>query len=118
MSVELQLFIYFVGNLGLYLFGIIYNVLGLVFAKHYKLFIKFAYWFTGFLLIFTFYGLYEIGIMFELQERDAQFSKLYDIMITMICIRLFFYSVICSFFGCMSIAVCCAIASGQQHIIT
>ena len=36
----------------------------------------------------------------------------------MICIRLFFYGLICSFFGCFSVFVCCAIASGQGNLIT
>mmetsp|Transcript_12860 Transcript_12860/g.19930 ORF Transcript_12860/g.19930 Transcript_12860/m.19930 type:complete len:92 (-) Transcript_12860:245-520(-) len=56
--------------------------------------------------------------MFELQSKDDKYRSLYETFISMICIRLFFYALICSFFACMSVFVCCAIASGQQHIIS
>ena len=36
----------------------------------------------------------------------------------MVCIRLFFYALICIFFGCFSVFVCLAIFSGQTQIIT
>lgn len=44
--------------------------------------------------------------------------SLYNLLIWMICIRLFFYGLICSFFACFSVFVCCAIASGQGNLIT
>ena len=56
--------------------------------------------------------------MIELVHSDIKYSKLLDLLISMLCIRLFFYALICAFFGFISIAACCAIASGQQHIIT
>ena len=111
-------FYYLISNLGLYLLGLIYNILGLVLVRHFEFFIRVGYWFTGLLMVFSLCGFSVTKGMIELVHTDSNYSKLLDLLITMICIRLLFYALICVFFGFISIAACCAIASGQQHIIT
>lgn len=111
-------FYYIISNLGLYLFGIIYDISSLILYNHFEYFIRLSYWFNGLLLVFSLYGFSIITGMIELVNNEAKYSRLLDLLISMICIRLALYALVCAFFGFISIAACCAIASGQQHIIT
>lgn len=111
-------FVFMVSNLGLYLFGVVYNIFALLLAKYYKFFIKFAYVFTGILVLFSVTGLFLTNDMYELQHKKPKYQVFYSLLIWMLCIRLFFYMMICSFFMCFSVFVCCAIASGQYNIIS
>lgn len=109
---------WFIGaNLALYLAGVIFGIIALALSNYYEYMIKAGYWFTGILLCFTFYGVYVANEMYDLQNKNHKFKDLYNLMIWMICIRLFIYGMICSFMACFSVFVCCAIASGQANLI-
>lgn len=105
-------------NLVLYLAGVIFGIIALALTNYYEYIIKCGYWFTGILVCFTLYGVYVANEMYDLQNKNHKFKDLYNLMIWMICIRLFIYGMICSFFACFSVFVCCAIASGQGSLIT
>mmetsp|Transcript_4230 Transcript_4230/g.7179 ORF Transcript_4230/g.7179 Transcript_4230/m.7179 type:complete len:115 (+) Transcript_4230:754-1098(+) len=106
-------FVFILANQGLYVAGILFNVVALLLVRHYKTIINLAYVYTGVLVIFSFFGISLFHEMFQLQRNDHSYRKLYEVYVSMICIRLAFYALICFFFGCISVFMCCAIASGQ-----
>ena len=62
-------FLFILINIWLYVFGITYNILGLVFSKYYKIFIKLAYLQSFILVCFTIWGATLANEMYELQTH-------------------------------------------------
>lgn len=110
-------FNFIVINVCLYLFGIVYNILSLIFAKYYKFFIKGAYMFQLVLVGFTIYGITLTNQMYSLQQENKQYLGMYSLFIWMLCIRFLLYMFICMFMWCLSFAVCVAVATGQTALI-
>lgn len=111
-------FYFMFSNQVLYVIGFVFNLMGICLVNYYTIMINIAYWLLAFLLFFGFYGLYVAQKMFDILEEHKQYQKLYEVLIAMVCIRLFFYALICFFFGCFSVFVCLAIFSGQTNIIS
>ena len=109
---DFSCYIFITVNIYLYIFGILYNFVSLILAKYYKLFIKGAYIFQLILVTFTFFGISLVNSIYELKIKKKQYEELFNLMIFMICIRFFFYLVICLFLCCMSFVMCCALATG------
>jgi hypothetical protein len=84
-----------------------------------KKMITFGYCFTFGLLIYALYGMIFITKdMQEIQYKDVRYKKLYEVMISMICIRLFFYVVVCLFLACLIVFGSIALVTGQSNQIT
>lgn len=106
-------FYFIFSNELLYIMGVLFDIIALIFSKYFKFIIRAGYCFTFILLCFTFYGVSLSSDMYKLQYIDRKYKKIYNLFIWMICIRFFFYGLICFFFGCFSVFICCALATGQ-----
>lgn len=111
-------FYFMFSNQVLYVIGLVLNLMGICLVNYYTAMIRIAYGLLAVLFFFGCYGLYVAQRMFEILEHRKQYQKLYEVLIAMVCIRLFFYALICFFFGCFSVFVCLAIFSGQTNMIT
>lgn len=111
-------FYFMFSNQALYVLGFVFNLMGICLVNHYIIMIRIAYGLLAFLFGFGCYGLYVAQQMFDLVDHRKEYQKLYEVLIAMVCIRLFFYALICVFFACFSVFVCLAIFSGQTNRIT
>ena len=104
--------------MGFYALGIVFNITALLCVKHYKLMIKLVYWQAFILLCLGFVGLVlTTNGMFEAQTNHPEFRTLYELMLSMVCIRLFLCSVLISFLSCFFLCACLACVSGQRHML-
>lgn len=106
-------YVFILSNVCLYLFGIIYNIIALIFSRYYKFFIKGAYLLQLFLVSYSVYGLVILRKMYDLQMKDHTYHNLWKLFVWMICVRLMIYMIICSFMICMTFIIVVAIVTGQ-----
>ena len=89
------------------------NIVAIIARKYHTTMINMGYLGTLVLLAFTLYGLFcVVPEMYQLQKTRHELRGLFEIVVMMICIRLFMYFLVAAFLSCLCIFSIISLCTG------